>query len=170
MKFVKSIVLAALFLVSSAAVAQQQFGVISTQEVMMNMPALDTVQTKLQEVQNTLIEEMQAIEAEYTTAVQEFQAKADTYTQTMREQKQKDIQSLLTRMQGYEATAQREMQEQQQILMAPVQQRLLDAINKVSKEKALLFVFEKQVPLYVSESQVLDITGLVMAELGIGLE
>ncbi len=167
MKFVKSIVLVALFLVSSAAVAQQKFGVISSQEVILSLPAIDTIQTELQKVEKELIEEMEAIEAEYTALVQDYQNKLTTYTQTMREQKEKDIQSLLDRRQSFSTTAQREMQEQQAIMMAPVQERVVNAIKEVSKEKGLVMVFEKQMPLYVSESEVLDITSLVKAKLGV---
>ncbi len=167
MKATKFLLLIALFALSTSAMAQQKFGVVSTQDVISKMPEIDTVQQKLKEVEDGLIADMEATQKEYATKVQEFQDKAETYTQTMREQKQKDIQSLYTRIEEFRQVAQLEMQEQQQLLMTPVQEKLLAAITKVSKEQALLFVFEKQSPLYVSETEVVDITSMVLAELGI---
>lgn len=167
MKFLKTLLVLALFVTSTSAMAQQKFAVISAQEILMSMPELDSVQTKLQAVEQGLVADMDAIRNEYSTKIQEFQKNEATYTQTMKEQKQKDLQSLYTRIQEFEGVASQEMQEQQQILMTPIQQRLVNAIKEVGDENGFVFIFDKASALYVSESQVVDASELVRAKLGI---
>lgn len=167
MKLIKSILVVAFVALSSFASAQQKFGVINAQDVLMKMPEMDSVKIKMEKIQQSLVSDMEATEREYTKKVQDFQKNAATYSPTIREQKEKDIQSIVTRMQEFEQVAQREMQEQQQLLMAPVQKRLLEAINQVGKENACVFVFDKNSALYVSETLTVDVTALVMTQLGI---
>ncbi len=167
MKFLKSLLIVALFVVSSSAMAQQKFGVVSAQEILMQMPELDSVQTELQKVEQRLISDMEASQKEYTAKIQEYQQNLDSYTKTMREQKEKDLQSMNARMQEFQGVAQQEMQEQQQILMKPIQEKLMNAIKKVGIDNNFVFVFDKASALYISETQVVDATALVKAELGI---
>lgn len=168
MKLIKSILIVALVAVSSVtAMAQQKFGVVSAQEVMLKMPEMDSVKIKMDKIQQSLISDMEATEKEYTSKVQDFQKNASAYSETMRAQKEKEIQSIMQRMQEFERVAQQEIQEQQQILMAPVQKRLLDAIQKVGKDGGFVFVFDKQSALYTSETLVTDVTVLVQTQLGI---
>ncbi|MFI3288039.1 MAG: OmpH family outer membrane protein [Rikenellaceae bacterium] len=167
MKFLKTLLVLALFVVSTSAMAQQKFAVISANEILMKMPELADVQTKLQEVEQGLMADMEAIQKEYSTKFQEFQKNEATYTQTMKEQKQKDLQSLYSRYTSFESVAQQEMQEQQQILMTPIQERLFNAIKEVGDENAFVFIFDKSSMLYISESQVVDASPLVEAKLGI---
>lgn len=170
MKLIKSILIVALVAVSSvSAVAQQQlkFGVVAAQELLTQMPEMDSVQTKMENIRQALISDMENIQKEYTTKLQDFQKNASTYSETMRAQKEKDIQSIMQRLEEFQGVAQQEVQEQQQVLMAPVQKRLLDAIQKVGKDGGFVFVFDKLSPLYVSETLVVDVTALVKTELGI---
>jgi Skp family chaperone for outer membrane proteins len=50
--------------------------------------------------------------------------------------------------------------------MAPVVQKVTNAINSVSKEQGMTFVFEQSMPLYVG-ADVVDITSLVKTSLGL---
>ncbi len=166
MKLVKSILIVAMVVISSATFAQK-FGVLSVQEVMMKMPEVEEDKKKLEEIQASLVADMEVIQKEYQTKFQEYQKNLNTYSATMREQKEKDLQSLANRMQEFEQVASQELQEQQQLLYAPVQQKLTDAITKVGKDNGFTFIFNKQMPLYVSETEVADVTSLVEAALGI---
>lgn len=167
MKFVKSILIVVLVAMSSASFAQQKFGVISSQEILMKMPEMDSIQNQLEQIRVALVADMEATDKEYQAKVQEYQKNQATYSDIMREQKEKDIQSLMTRMQQFQQTAQTELSQQQQRLLAPVQEKVMNAITKVGKDNSFLFIFEKQAQLYVSETLVTDVTALVMTELGI---
>lgn len=168
MKLTKSILIVALVaLTSVTAHAQQKFGVVSAQEVMLKMPEMDSVKIKLEKIEQSLVADMEATQKEFTTKSQDLQKNSASYSETMRAQKEKEIQSIYQRMQEFQQVAEREMQEQQQLLMTPVQKRLQDAIAKVGKDGGFVFIFDKQVAYYASESLVVDVTALVQTALGI---
>lgn len=165
MKTIKLFLVVALVAMSSTLFAQQKFGVVAAQELLLKMPELDSVKIKLDKVQQDLTEQMQATEKEYTTKMQDLQKNVANYSAAIREQKEKDIYSIQQRMEEFQQVAQREMQEQQQVLMAPVQKRLVDAITKVGKDSGFTFIFDKATALYTSESLVTDVTTMVSTEL-----
>lgn len=165
MKTIKFFIVLALVAVSTTTFAQQKFGVVNAQDILMKMPEIDSVQTKLDKVKQDLTEQMQATEKEYNTKMQDYQKNKDTYSAVMREQKEKEIFSIQQRMEEFQQVAQRELAEQQQLLMAPVQKRLLDAITKIGKDSDFVFIFDKNSALYVSEALVTDVTAQVSTEL-----
>lgn len=167
MKTVK-ILLVALFLFGASSVfAQQKFAVVNAQEIMTAMPEFDSVKVKMDKIQQNLLDEMGANEKEYTTKVQDYTKNKDNYSDAIRAQKEKELQSLMQRIQEFEQVAQREVQEQNSKLMAPVQQKLIDAIKKVGKDNQFVFIFDKSSALYTSETLVTDATALVRTVLGL---
>ncbi len=167
MKFVKSIFIVMLFAISSMSFAQQKFGVTSAQEIMAKMPEGESIQKQLQDLSNSLVADMEATEKEYQAKVQDYQKNQASYSQVMREQKEKDLQIIVERMQQFQQTAQQELNNKQEELLAPVRTRIYEAITKVGNENGFTFIFDKAVPLYMSETLVTDVTSLVLTELGI---
>ncbi len=84
----------------------------------------------------------------------------------MKDRRMKDLQDLNTRMNEFRATAEQDLQRQQEQLFAPIQQKIHDAITAVGKEGGFTFIFENMVPVYTGES-VIDVTDLVKAKLGV---
>lgn len=165
MKTIKFFLVIAFMAMTTSVFAQQKFGVVNAQEVMMKMPEIDSVQIKLDKVKTDLTDQMQATEKEYNTKLQDYTKNKDSYSAVMREQKEKEIMSIQQRMEEFQGVAQRELQEQQQILMTPIQKRLMDAITKIGKDNGYVFIFDKSSALYSSETLVTDVTALVKAEL-----
>lgn len=167
MKTVK-ILLVALFLVSASTVfAQQKFAIVNAQEVMNAMPEVDSVKVKMDKIQQDLMDEMQANEKEYTNKLQDYTKNKDNYSEAIRAQKEKEIQSIISRIEEFGQVAQREVQDQNAKLMAPVQQKLLEAIKAVGKANDFVFIFDKNSALYVSETLVVDATPLVRTQLNL---
>ncbi len=167
MKKVKFLIVVALMVASTSVMAQQKIGIISSQELLMSMPEITSINTELQGISANLMADMEAMQKEYNQKLQEYEKNVSTYSQIMREQKEKDLQTLYVRIQDYQSVAQQEMSEQQAILMRPVQERLMNAINKVSADNSFAIVLDKTGAVYVSETLTQDITPLVMTELGI---
>lgn len=167
MKKVKFLIVVALMVASTSVMAQQKIGIISSQELLMSMPEITSINTELQGISANLMADMEAMQKEYNQKLQEYEKNVSTYSQIMREQKEKDLQTLYVRIQDYQSVAQQEMSEQQTILMRPVQERLMNAINKVSADNSFAIVLDKTGAVYVSETLTQDITPLVMTELGV---
>lgn len=167
MKSVKVLLAALMLFGASSAMAQQKFGVVNAQEVMTAMPEFDSMKVKMQQVEKQLGDEMEASQKEYTAKVQEYQKSKDNYSEAIRAQKEKEINSIMQRIQEFEQVAQREFQEQQEKQMAPIRQKLVDAITKVGNENSFVFIFERSSALFVSPTLVVDATPLVRAALGL---
>lgn len=165
MKTVKILFVALFMLGASSVFAQQKFAVVDAQTILMAMPELDSVKVKVDKVQQELMEQMSANEKEYTTKIQDYQKNKDKYSETIRAQKEKELQSLTARIEEFQQVANKELQDKNQEFMTPVQQKLIDAIKYVGKQNDFVFVFDKNAALYVSETLVTDITSLVKAHL-----
>ena len=71
------------------------------------------------------------------------------------------------RIQEFEQSIQKELAEQQQLLMAPIQKKALDTINALAKEAGYIYVFDKSTMLYIDETQSVDLTPAARKALGI---
>lgn len=168
----KKIIISALLLIGivSVAGAQPKFGHIASQELVALMSEMDSARISLQAYQTDLEETLRGMEDEYNNKYTEYQRKAQTWTPAIRESKEKDIQDLVQRIQQFQQTAQQEMQEMQQRLYAPVFEKAQKAIEKVAKEKGLIYVFDTNAVLYRDDTQSIDLMPAAKAALGIPAE
>ena len=171
----KRIFLTLLLTVALTAMAGAQnlkFGHINSQELISLMTEMDSARMNLQLYQQDLEETMHGMEDEYNTKYTEYQRKNATWTPAVREAKEKDLQDLVQRIQQFQQTAQQDMQRQQQLLMGPIFQKANDAIQKVAKEQALIYVFDTSVGsvIYFDEALSVDLLPLAKKELGIPAE
>ncbi|MDO5395685.1 MAG: OmpH family outer membrane protein, partial [Bacteroidales bacterium] len=70
------------------------------------------------------------------------------------------------KVQAFNNTASQDLDKQQQQLMAPIQQKLVDAIKAVGQEGGYTFIFESALPAYIG-GDVTDVTATVKGKLGI---
>ena len=96
----------------------------------------------------------------------EFQSLEETTPSTIKDRRLQEMQELDQKIQQFRQTASEDLQRQQQQLMAPIQQKVMTAIQTVGQEGNFTFIFENVVPVYVG-TDVTDVTPLVKAKLGI---
>ena len=149
-----------------------KFGHINSSELVSLMTEMDSARVKLQAYQTDLEETLQGMEDEYNTKLTEYQRKSATWSATVKEAKEADIQSLVQRIQQFQQTASQEMQQMQQILMSPVVKKAQEAIEKVAKANNLIYVFDTSTgaTVYTDDTQSMDILPLAKKELGIPAE
>ena len=160
-------VAAFLFVGTGAANAQQKFGYINSQELIVSMPETDSVQSKVSTLAKDLENQYNAMQTEMITKTQELQSNLNTLSETVRKQKEKELYDLQARIEEFNQSANQELQTKQQELMAPVFEKARTAINKVAKEQGLTAVFEVTALLYQNESQMVNLLPLVKQSLGI---
>ena len=109
---------------------------------------------------------------EFQNKYNTYQQKSATWTATVRESKESELQELDQRIQQFQQTAAGDLQQLQQSLFAPIFEKARNAISKIAKEKGLSVVFETSVnPLaYINEAQSVDLLPLAKAELGVPAE
>ncbi len=164
---IKKIFLSIVFALPLSLFAQK-FGVVDVEQVITNMPEYAQVQTQMNEASEKFQAEFDKLQEEMNKKYTEFQSldQDATTPQSIKERRIQEIQELDQKIQQFRNTATQDLQRQQQQLMAPVEQKLQDAIKSIGQEGSYTFIFQKGLSLYEG-STVVDVTSDVKAKLGI---
>ena len=154
----KILLVAALAMISAAAFAQQKFAHVNFSELVQLMPEADQARTTMDASSKEASDTYQAMADEFNTKYQQYQQKAATWTQAIRETKEKELTDIQQRIQEFQQTVQAELQQQQQQLMAPIYQKAQEAIEKLAKEGGFIYVIDQTSALYIDPAQSTDLT------------
>lgn len=156
-----------LFVVAPLGVfAQDKIAYVSVQEVFGQMPELKDIESKLATKQEEIKNELAAMDAEYQSKMKKFSEDTSELTETILLDRQQQVQKIQERYQEHYQYSEQLLQKYQQELVAPVQQKLQKAIQKVGADKGVTYVIDSSAILYTSPSA-LNISDAVKAELGI---
>ena len=105
---------------------------------------------------------------EYQTKLQDYEANQATMSNLVKQSKEKEIVDLQTRIQQFQASAEQEFEGKRAELLAPILEKIQNAINAVGKEKGYTYVLDLATgaAVYVGTDAV-DCTPAVKAKLGI---
>ena len=151
-----------LFLFSASANAQQpKFGYINLQEVVSLMPERTEAQTQLQKINDDYASMLELMQVEFNNM--------STYSDAVKQVKERELQDLDTRMQELYTTANKELETKSNELMAPIIEKAENAIKKVGRDNGFLIIFDESMrPMaYYDESALVNALPLVKKELGI---
>ena len=145
MKHLKSIFIAAAFLVSAQfATAQSKVAHIDVSELMAAMPAMKTAQTQLEKIQKSYDTEYQTMASEYQTKMKKYQTEAEngTATEAINETRAKEMQDMGARIQQYRETATKELQQKELDLVKPIMEKAQQSIQKIARAKGYEYVLD----------------------------
>ncbi len=164
---IKKILLAIMIALPMCVAAQApKFGVVNTTTVFDAMPEKATAQTQLEAASKTYEDEFKKLTDELNKKYAELQSLEASTPESIKERRMQEIQELDNKIQQFRATAQQDLQRQQQQLMAPIEEKIQSAIKAVGAENGFTFILPDMIPLYTG-SDVQDITPLVKAKLGL---
>ncbi len=165
----KKILLAVAVALPMFASAQTvKIGIVDTGAVLQAMPETAAAQTKLQEIQKKYQDEFTRLEEEYKRMVDDLQKTSETELPAIRERKTREINDYQQKIQAFMQSADNDIAQQQQGLMAPIVTKIREAIESVGKEGAFSMIqnYSPDQTLYYA-APVVDITPQVKAKLGI---
>lgn len=165
----KKLIILLLAIAPIAAVAQNaKLAHVNTSELFNKMPEIPGIETQLNTKQEEISKNGQALIDEFNKKAEEFQKLAATSSETVKADHQKQLDSIQERYQMFLQNSQKEMEELRQKLLAPVQQKIVNAIKSVGDEKGYTYVFDLAAGnlVYVSITAE-DATPLVKTKLGI---
>jgi len=147
--------------------AQNKFGYIDSQELLMLMPERKIAETKVQEFAKVLETQLGSMTAEYQQSVQEYQANESTYSDLVKQDKVADITNLEQRIQAFQQNAQKELQAKEQELLEPILTKARKAIEDVAVDGKYTYIFDKSIGsiLYAKDSE--NVIHLVKKKLGL---
>ena len=152
-----------------ALVAQEsKIAYINSQELFGTMPELSGIETQMNTKQEQVKKNAAALEAEYNNKMEEFKNSTDDVTEAILMDRQKQIQQIEERYQTFMQNSQKEIQDLQQKLIAPVQEKLQKAIQSVGEEKGYTFILDLASGSIAYHSPTaIDANPFVKAKLGI---
>jgi outer membrane protein len=155
---------AGIFAFSSAANAQK-IGYISADEIIQLMPEAATVQTQLDQYQQSLYQNAQDKQNALNEAVQRFVKDSATMSPSLKEVKRGDLQKQSQELAGEQQRIQNEFEQKRQELSIPIQKKLQAAIEEVAKENGYTYVMPREALIVVPSSN--DLGALVRKKLGL---
>ncbi|MDE5579369.1 MAG: OmpH family outer membrane protein [Alistipes sp.] len=167
MKKAIKLTLVAALLLSASSLFAQKFGRINSQEILLAMPESKEMETNMQAFVKDLQDNLETIAVEFNQKYLDFQKNVESYSDSVRQLKSKELQELQNRREEFEQIAQQDIQKKQQELMTPIIEKAKAAIDKVAKENGYLVVFETNSLASFDEAALTDIAPQVRKELGI---
>jgi len=144
-----AVVALGLFGLISTTQAQQKIGHVNVEEIFQLTPEFKAAQEQLKTLGETKQKELEGM---YT----EFQKKETAANEKLRNRSEankdqidaevnalgQELQQMQTRIQEVQKVAREEFEKKQQELMAPIQTKVMNAINTVAKEKGYAYVLD----------------------------
>jgi len=163
-----SIVLVFLLIGTTSFAQNLKFGHINSQELLSLMPERDSAQLTLENYATQLEEQLETMQVEYNTKVQQYLANQENYTDLIKQTKEQELADMQERIQGFQTTAQQEIQQKEAQLIQPIIDKAEQAIKDVAEEEGFTYIFDlaRGSILYFSETSQ-DILPLVKIKLNI---
>ncbi len=149
-----------------------KFGYTDSQKLVEEMPETKKAQDELKALTDKHTKRFQDMQAEYQKKYQELvensqlaDASPEKWDELTMQDKQAELMSLQQRLQSYEQSAQKAINDKQVELLTPISEKVKKAIEDVAKEGGYTFIFDKSTLLYISETQAVDVTNAVKKKL-----
>ena len=155
----------ALIVGMTTAATAQKLGHVDTQAILMDLPERMDAQAAIESRASEYESEMTSMQQQLQTKLQEYQSKAETWPAAIRQQKERELQQLDAGLQEFGMTIQNDLAQMEQSLLAPMIERVREAIDAVGKEHGYTYIFDTStgVTLYNGGD---DVTDLVKTKLG----
>lgn len=163
----KSIFVLVVALFASATMFAQKpvkLGHIDAQELIKIMPEVDSIQKKLMAEQEEAESMLKTMQSELQTLYAEYQSKRDQMSDLIKQTKEDELQDKDARIRQFAEQAQKRLQDRNEELFAPIQEKIKNAIAKVAKANGYTYIFTSGATLYEGGD---DILPLVKKEMGL---
>ncbi len=146
-------------------VSAQRFGHLDAQGILLTLPERADAQASIEAAAAEYETEVTRMRSELETKFADYQAKVGTWPDAIRQQKERELQQLDAGLQEFGATIQNDLAQMEQQLLAPMIERVRNAIEAVGKEQGFTYIFDISTGVTVYNGGE-DVTDLVKTKLG----
>lgn len=166
---IKKLLLAVLIALPMCLSAQAlKFGNVNSQKLFELMPEKATAEKTLADVSKKYEDEFKKLQDEFNKKYTDFQALDASTPQSIKDRRMQELQENQTKIQNFQQMASQDLQKQQEALLAPISEKLTQAIQAVGKEGGYTYIFDLSIPAVIySGAPSEDVTPLVKAKLGL---
>lgn len=138
----KKTILILLATASMSLANAQKMATVNSSDIVMNMPETKALQAKIQEKSAELSKQLEGMYKQYETSMAELKGVNPQKMDAIQEAKVAALQDLEKRIQKFEQSAQKEVQQMEQTLSVPILEKAKKMIDAVSAEKGYSHVFD----------------------------
>ncbi len=152
------------------AAQAQKFGYVNTTEIFNVMPDKATAENTLKSVSDKYETEFKNLQDAFQKKMADYEAadKDATTPQAIKDRHQQELQDDYMKIQNFQQTAAQDLQRQQETLLAPITQKIQNAIQAVGAEGGFTFIFDQAAgAILYTGTNAEDISSKVKAKLGI---
>lgn len=162
-------IMVCLLALGGSAMAQKntKIGHINSNDLMQIMPGRDSAQTVLQGEVAELEETLKSMQAEAEKRYNDYVANQAGWTELIRQTKQREIQDMAARIEEFQQSAQKQLQDREAELLKPIIDRAKKAIADVAKEGGYTYIFDAGTAAILYDEGGDDIMPLVKKKLGL---
>lgn len=171
-QYLISLLLVALVSAGSTLNAQNKLkiGHIDSQALLEAMPESDSAQARLEKLAQDHEDVLDEMTVEFNKKFEAYRVAMEngTLSDLARTAKEAELEDMQKRIQTFEQTATRDLQQKRMEIFTPIQEKAINAVNEVAEENGFTYIFDSAVGaiVYTSpDSQ--DILPLVKAKLGL---
>jgi outer membrane protein len=143
---------------------KQKFGHVDSEAIFTAMPEKDQAAKAVEQFARQLEEQLMSLNKELEQKYTEYMEKAETFSPSIKQMREEELTNLQQRIQAFQMRAQQDLQEKEQELLAPIYQKITDAIKIVGEENGFLYVFDVN-SFYYHSSESVDLTEQVKSRL-----
>ena len=172
-KFLK-LTLTLMLIFSASSLFAQKFGRVDLAAIVTAMPEYKEAEANLQVYGKDLQDQLEQIQVEFNNRYLEYEKNVATYSDSVRQLKERELTELQQRFQDFQQVAQQDMQKKEAELINPVYTKANDAVKVVSTRGGYIAVFNTAGDqpasaglAYFDAEALTDITAEVKKELGI---
>lgn len=174
MKKILKLTLAVALMMCATVASAQKFGRVDLAAIVPNMPEFKEAQTNLEAYGLDLQNQLEQIQVEFNQKYAEYEKNRATYTDTIRQMKESELQQLQQRFQEFQQIAQQDIQQKEAELMEPIYNKANEAVKAAAEAGGYMAIFSTAGDMatsaglaYFDPAALTDITAEVKKGLGI---
>ncbi len=168
-KLLTSSVLALFLFLSLGASAQQavKLGHIDSNELLQLMPEREAAMVELERYAGELEEQFVSMQEEFQRKYREYLEKESTFSELIRQSRQRELASLQERIMEFQEMAQQDLMNRESQLLSPIIEKARQAIEEVAREEGFTYIFDVGMGVLLFHEKGEDIMPQVRTKLGI---
>ena len=158
-------VLIMLLMMAPMATFAQKFGHVDVQAIMTSLPEYTRAEGELKAKAQEFENELKGMQDEIQRKYDEYEKTKSTMNQTKQQETEKNINDLMQKYQQAQQDNSQAFQKLQQEKLAPIQQKVFQAVENVGKNGGYVYIMQAQSLPYISSTLSKDVTADVKAEI-----
>lgn len=159
----KKLIVILLAMLPAVAFAQK-FGVIDTEALISSLPEMEQIAAQLEAYSAQYERDFESLRKDMDKKYAELQKLPEGTNVEIVKRRVQEIQDLDQKISHFRQTAEADLKNHESAMMAPVRNRVAQALKQVGDEGNFIMIFENTSPVYV-RGDVVDVTPLVLEKL-----